>query len=86
MTTITTEQLKDQNVITELNDKFTKKKIRMVKIRNKDDPIISLIAFEYNTLVFQDKESFLSISSGNPYLHIMLWYNDFTNIQLNEVD
>ena len=86
MTTITTDQLRDQNVIAELNDKIAKKEIRMIKIRNNGDPIISLMASEYNTLVFQDKESFLSISNGNPYLHILLWYSDFTKIQLNGVD
>ena len=86
MTTITTEQLRDQTVIAELNDKLAKKKIKIVNIRNKGDPIFSLMASEYDTLIFQDTKFFLSVSNRNPYFHIMLWHNDFTEIQLNEVD
>ena len=84
MTTITNEQLKDKNVIAELNTKLANKKIARLKIYNNGSLIISINPSEYN--VYIEYGVYLNLTSQNPYLHIMLFDNEFSSIEITEVD
>ena len=84
MTTITNEQLKDKNVIAELNDKFANKKIVQLKIYNSDSLIISFSPSEYDVNIAYSM--YFNLTSLNPYFHILLYDNEFTRIDIYEVD
>ena len=86
MAIITTQQLKDLNVIAELNQKLAKKKIIFFYVKNNEYTTVSLIASNFEKLRLTKEETFLSIANVNPYMHIMIFYYDFTHIEITEVD
>ena len=86
MTTITNTELQNENVIAELNQKLAKQKISHFLIKNNEYTTVSLIASDYKKLYLKIVDSLLSIANVNPYMHIMLFYTDFTHIEITEVD
>ena len=84
MTTITNEQLKDKNVIAELNTKITNKKIERLRIYNNGSLICTLNPSELKVHV--SFKAFFSLSLFHPYLQIMLLDNEFSEIAITEVD
>ena len=84
MTTITNEQLKYKIVIAELNTLIAKKKIVRLKIFQNDSLIISLNPSEMETILSYN--GFFSIFVYHPYLHIMLFDNEFSSIEITEVE
>ena len=86
MITITSDQCQKENVIAELNQKLAKQKISHFLIKNNEYTTVSLIALDYKKLYLKIADSFLDIANVNPYMHIMLFYTDFTHIEITEVD
>ena len=84
-TKLTTKNLREPNVIAKLNTKITNKKIIWIHLKNESDPIVSLCPVDFDFITLQNKDTFLSIS-GKPYFHIMLYYADFTHIEVRERD
>ena len=84
MTTITNEQLKDENVIAELNTKIANKKIKRLKIYNNGSLKFALNPSELEVHVGFDL--FFSLSVLHPYLLIMLFDNEFSSIEITEVE
>ena len=81
---LTREELKDKNVIAELNTKITNKKIKRLRIYNHDSLICTLDPSEMKVHVGFD--IFFSLSVLHPYLQIMLLDNEFSKIEIVEVD
>ena len=85
-TTLTNDQMKDETVIAKLNQKITNKKIKTFYVFNHAFLKISLEPNQNNEMTLEKYESFLSITDFKPYLHIMIPYNEFTNIEFKEVN
>ena len=81
---ITRGELKDRNVIAELNTKITNKKIKRLRIYNHDSLICTLDPSEMEAKV--GFNLFFSLSVLHPYLHIMLLDNEFSLIEIIEAD
>ena len=86
MTTITNTEMKDNLIITILNNRIANKKIKDLYMFNKGFLLVSLQPHQNNELTLEKYESFLSIQDFKPYLHIMIPYESFTHIDIREVD
>ena len=84
MRTITATDLKDETVIAELNNSIAKKKIVRLKIFQNDSLIISLNPSEMETRV--NDNGYFSVTVYHPYLHIMLFEDEFSKIEIIEVE
>ena len=80
--TLTNLELKDENVIAELNRKFADKTIRFLNIRNNGSLIMVFNPADYN--IHAVYVEYLSLFSINPYLHILLTNTEFSDIEIVE--
>ena len=84
MTTITSQELKDSEMIAQLNNMIENKKIRKLKIYNHGSLICILNPSELKVHV--SFKAFFSLSLFHPYLQIMLLDNEFSSIEIIEAD
>ena len=84
MVTLTSSELKYGDVIAELNTKIANKKIARLKIFNHGSLICDLDPSGLNVHASFDR--FFSLSVLHPYLQIMLLDNEFSEIEITEVD
>ena len=82
--TLTRGELKDQNVIAELNTEIANKKIARLKIYNNGSLICTLDPSEMKAHVLFDV--FFSLTAYHPYLHILLLDSEFSSIEIIEAD
>ena len=87
MTTLTNLELKDPNVIAELNTKIANKKINRLRIFNHSSLICSLDPSEISVSLEYDRvRNVFSMISYQPYLYVILFDNEFSSIEILEVD
>ena len=87
MTTLTNEELKDSNVIAELNTKIANKKIDRLRIYKHDSLLCSLNPSALGIILKYDRHfGIFRLVAYNPYLHILLTNIEFSLIEITEVD
>ena len=85
--TITSGEFKDPNVIAELNTEIAKKTIKRLRIFNHSSLICSLDPSEISVSLEYDRvRNVFSMISYQPYLYVILFDNEFSSIEINEVD
>ena len=82
--TLTRGELKDQNVIAELNTEIANKKIERLRIYNNGSLICTLDPSELGIQVGYD--TFFNLWTYQPYLHILLLDNEFSKIEITEAN
>ena len=82
--TITSEELRNQNMIAELNTKITKKEIIYLRIYNQDSLLFAVITSDFDKIWIKSSEFFFSVTNLYPYFNLMLSYEDFTYIEVND--
>ena len=81
MTTITNTELQNENVIVKLNTELAN--FRFFRVKKNDSLIVSLISSDFKKLSLKNTQYFFDISNNNPYMHIMLFYEDFTHVEVD---
>lgn len=84
MTTITSKELRDQNVIAKLNTEITKKEIVYLRIYKNDSLIFSVITSDFEKIYVKSNSFFFAVTNINPYFNIMLFYEEFTYIDVSD--
>lgn len=84
MATIKSEELKDQNVIAKLNTEIAKKEIVYLRIYNQDSLMFAIITSDFDKMWVKSNGFFFSVTNLHPYFNLMLFYEEFTHIEVND--
>lgn len=84
LTTIKADQLKDQNVIAELNNKIAKKEIVYLRVYTQDGLMFAVITSDFEKIYVKSNGFFFALTNIRPYFNVMLFYEEFTHIIVSD--
>ena len=83
-TVIKADNLKDQNVIAELNTKIANKEVIYLRIYNENNLLFGVATCDYDYVIIKSNNVFISVTSLKPYFYTMFFFEEFTGIVVSD--